>query len=308
MCCSIRNSQTGSGFLIGDHLTHAAVAWLVQNLDLFEVDSQLTSARLKPLTELALLLIQRDGRSGARTDSWLAMAADLVLRTQRRDDVADYVWRHHDTFVPHLLRAVSVKELAEAEWEAERTRLQRLLDHSGLQHAERLPFQQLEFRYALDLANLRHNLSSASRLFEATLAAHVDSPVFLSEFDAYTVTHAIFFATSFGRRALDIKDARLQRLAATLRDLLDVYLYIEHWDLVTELMLASMCIGDTRSRQFRQTMNALRVAQRPDGSMPGPAAMGNVTAGDTGHARRVQFDWCYHTTIVAAMLGGQREL
>lgn len=282
-----------------------ALDWLVGHLDLFnpmDGNVEIQRSRLKPLTELALLLTCMSMRETWQGDRRVSVVGNLIARTHVSEDMRSHLIRHSDAFVPHVLRAISLKQIALIDWDDEQVLLQRLLECSNVLFTERLPFQELELRYALEGAGLVHSQPSVATLFRRTIASHLCPTVYMTEYDAYTLTHAIFYATSFGHEPLSIAAIQRQRLEVALRNLLDTYLYVGQWDLVAELLFACCCLAAKDSRQYREALIALGGLQGADGSMPGPATARPLMENRGEQLRERFFDWSYHTTIVAAML------
>lgn len=100
----------------------------------------------------------------------------------------------------------------------------------------------------------------------------------------YEVTHAIFYATSFGRRSLALKEDH----AAALASIAAARLAARRHDIAAELLLALACAGAPATPSLRETLSALTAVAAAEGSVPtGPDA----APGDEFRSR-------YHATIV----------
>lgn len=130
------------------------------------------------------------------------------------------------------------------------------------------------------------------------------NPIYLSDYDIYSITHTLFYLTDFGRLPeTQLSSVRRRRACEIVGKLLAMQIYRGNWDLVGELLLSHHCLGAT-SDFYASGWQALLAAQWPDGAVPGPNYRSQATEGmnDTDRQSYV-FKHCYHTTLVAALVG-----
>jgi uncharacterized protein DUF6895 len=155
----------------------------------------------------------------------------------------------------------------------------------------------LELRYVTDLGGLRSPyLPSVARLYRRWRDGQHFDPFRLTGPECYALTHAVFYATAFGRTALppDPEAARTTRLllAARLAD--------GDLDLGAELFHAAVLLGDADG--LGPARHRLATAARADGAVAGPLHDPAVQARLTGRkAAAYAFGTCYHTTIVTEL-------
>jgi hypothetical protein len=169
---------------------------------------------------------------------------------------------------------------------------------------ERPPHRLLELRWLLDSADLAHRLPSYGVLCRASNLGRQVNPIYLSDYDIYSITHTLFYLTDFGRLPeTQLSSVRRRRACEIVGKLLAMQIYRGNWDLVGELLLSHHCLRAT-SDFYASGWQALLAAQWPDGAVPGPNYRSQATEGmnDTDRQSYV-FKHCYHTTLVAALVG-----
>ncbi|MFI5493486.1 DUF6895 family protein [Actinoplanes sp. NPDC051859] len=173
----------------------------------------------------------------------------------------------------------------------------------------RQPYAALELRYALDLGGFTSNLPDLEQLYSRTMLAHRADPLYLSDNEAYAITHILFYLSDFGRRAPFVGDpAGLARLRGLIGTLLGSYLARNDLDLSAELMLCAQLVGMGEHELVRHGWRRLADTQREDGHIPGPlyrqAARDRL---DGVKAGAYTFGTSYHTTVVTALAAAERE-
>jgi hypothetical protein len=155
----------------------------------------------------------------------------------------------------------------------------------------------LELAYVTDLGGLATPfLPPAHRLYRRWREGQHLDPFRMTGNECYALTHAVFYATAFGRTALppDPELARTTRLLLAARlaeDDLDLGAELFHTALLSS---APAGLGAVRQR--------LSTATRADGAIAGPLHDPAVLARLTGRkAAAYLFGTCYHTTIVTEL-------
>ncbi len=135
---------------------------------------------------------------------------------------------------------------------------------------------------------------SETRLFPHTELARCPELRELSEGQAYSLTHAVFFMTDFGGCPERLPAECRAYLARAVPAWIGGFGRELHHDLVAELALALACAG----LEVLDVEPLLAEAQAEDGMMPGPD-LGSLLAG--GSDDRRLFIRAYHPTITAVM-------
>jgi len=138
-------------------------------------------------------------------------------------------------------------------------------------------------------------------------------PHALTTEDAYAITHAVFYATDWGRRSAELPGRRSAELpgrrsaelpAEYLAEVLEAWwprcARAGNFDLLAELVMAARCVAAPCPRE--EIWRALVAAQEADGALPEPT--GNVSRHlGTGSRDRMRALTHYHPTIVALSAG-----
>jgi len=128
----------------------------------------------------------------------------------------------------------------------------------------------------------------------------------VSTSDDYSVTHAIFYGTDFGRRRWPSSLAEPLQIEAILHGLEIDALADRNWDILAEVALAYGYLGQ---RDDRQRLFQILVAQQAnDGSWESPASMDAVLARDGFETTEHRFFERYHTTLLCLMAGSEQQI
>ena len=300
---SIDAPRTPSG------LADRGLDWLTANLDRFEpFQGQPTWIwrKHKALVELALISLCLRRQTNFADDIRVDRFLELILRTHRNPVYREVVFRQGgdfaaDAFVPLALHACHLLDDAD-EFRA----LQDLLDHSNILWKSRPPHKILELIHLLDLGGFSHRLQSPTTY----LKRFVNRPMNLIRIttdDSYVITHTVFYLSDFGARVdFLIPDTQRQQLSWLVEHLLGVYVRVENWDLVAELLLCCHCLRLTRSPLYAIGWQALLATQRSDGAVPGPDYDPTQQDGLAAELRpEYLFEHCYHPTLAAVLAGAQ---
>ncbi|RBW68286.1 DUF6895 family protein [Bacillus taeanensis] len=140
------------------------------------------------------------------------------------------------------------------------------------------------------------------KLYRRTLLGNKSSPISLTEDDAYSVTHTLFYITDFGNQSFSwLLDDR-ERISAVVEYLLLHYLQVGNWDLVGELLINLNSLGKCSSPIYREAARAFQNAWRNDGAIPYGRMIKtklDMLQGKIG-AEEI-FRICYHTTLIGIL-------
>jgi len=273
-----------------------ARGWIDRHLEHFDPfkDGELSGLCEIPLTELALLELLDAGGAVTPDEPRRRRRLELLASAQSAAAYRERPFREPETLVSHLLVAAALSAAGRADAPLDAAAIARLVRASTLTVPALPPHRTMELRHALDLCGIAHEMPSYAALFRATLAAHAPNPIFMSNPEAYILTHVVFYATDLGRRAplgIDARErARLGRLAERL---LGMYLAVGNWDLSAELIFTSRCLG-TANAFADAGWRCIADAQTPDGGVPGTRWRSGLEPDDDTATR-------YHTTLVTAI-------
>jgi hypothetical protein len=182
-----------------------------------------------------------------------------------------------------------------------RNAAQTLIDngYGDLGDPARPAYERMELRYILDLGGFEGPFPP---LHELCRSDPVEAPVdlaYVTEAQAYAVTHAIFFLSDFAARPLS---GSTPRGDAAVDPLLGACTRSGHWDLVSELIVCRRALGRPESDLDRLSRSFLCRAQLTDGAMPGPHFdLSERDALPQEEKKAYTFLRCYHTTLATIM-------
>jgi hypothetical protein len=173
------------------------------------------------------------------------------------------------------------------------------LDDGFGETVERVPYRQLDQRWTRNLE--RREPLTLDDLLAGSILQSRAHPFFMTQGDAYAVTHAIMYATDFGQNVLPsslagdhVRDMILSGLAW--------HIVSQDFDLLIEYLICAECTGlrDTAHAQF--AWHVVRRLWDQIGFVPGPtfdAAHFRTLDGVRQDAYAVEH--MYHTNFVAGM-------
>jgi hypothetical protein len=292
-----------------DPLAQGALEWLGANLDRFNPiggqDEREDAEKHKAFIELSVLIwrLRREPRMAGNAQ--LERLLDFVAAVFAIEPFRERLVRVDDLFITYALLYAVLHEAGRIDDSREHRRMQRFVDSSTVQISERSPHRVLEVRQVLDAAGLRHTLPSTRALAARTILMHPITLVRATEHDAYSVTHDVFYLSDWGCTPVrGLSASALRRTRRTVDELLGMYIYARHWDLVGELLLAAQFLGDAHSDFYECGRRALVDAQLADGVVPGPAYDADEAAArEESERAEYVFKECYHPTLVAALVG-----
>ena len=164
--------------------------------------------------------------------------------------------------------------------------------HEVSDRIETLPYRRLELDYLATKAGITPNRPFDRHVYADTTLAKCTNPVYLDDWEAYSVTHTLFYRTDFGVGEFDEPNDRA-RIVAIVRSLLVRYYRKRNWDLVGELLNNEVGLRDTATPIFVTAARGLFAAQHADGAVPGPNYRRDEAATEA-----YRFEHCYHTTLV----------
>ncbi|WP_089305042.1 DUF6895 family protein [Geodermatophilus pulveris] len=292
-----------------NQLLCGALEWLDVNrdrFDIFRIDPDPPPEEDQALGELALLcrqLVLRRACDQVDVEPLLA-----VLQSVESHQLFTHRLRRvNDALLPHVL-VVSALQEAGLSSRVDIEVLQSMCDRSNALFAERPPHRLLELRRMLDSVGLRHRLPSYTTLARMSNLGRDVDPIRLTNYDIYSITHTLFFLTDFGRLVpRGLTSARRRLACATVHQLLGMQIHRGNYDMVGELLLSAYCLDGVDSDFYVAGWETLQAVQWREGVVPGPnyREEAHRTALKSGEEEgdSYVFGNCYHTTLVAALVG-----
>jgi hypothetical protein len=178
--------------------------------------------------------------------------------------------------------------------------IEEALDQGFGECVERLPYRQLDQLWTRNLT------ASPPRPIEPVLAQSIlmsrAHPLFMTEADAYAVTHAIFYASDFGA-APPPNMLPAIRTRDMVRSGIAWHIVSEDFDLLCEYLMCALCLGDAESAAARFGLHVVDSIWSMLDFLPGPtfdAARYRALSG--AEADAYACEQMYHTNFVAGML------
>jgi hypothetical protein len=285
-----------------------ALSWLAhwrEFFDPFHGRSDPNEWHIKAFAELAMVCLYLRRQPSLAGDERLNSLLSVVFRVYRRQEFFDRRFRIRDQFLPHVLAAVALRDAGLLPNDPVEFELQDLARRGHIESVERVPHRVLELRRFLDTARVPHKLPGYDTLCRASILNRPINPIYLTTYDIYCVTHSLLYATDFGVLPVaGLSAARERKLREVVDVALGMEIYHQNWDLVGELILSCHCLRHTSGPFYAPGWQILREAQWADGAVPGPNFSIHETTEKAELERRDYiFEHCYHTTLVAAMVG-----
>jgi hypothetical protein len=234
----------------------------------------------------------------------------FILKNYTTPHFHERIFSVKNSFVRHATLAVALHCYKLIPDNEEWCTLQGLIDRSNITRTEMTPHGMLELRHLLDLGQFRHSLPSYAALADNSIVSKAVNVVYLTDAEAYSITHGFFFLGNFGLRSMSglLSPSQTMHMQWVLDCLLGMYIRARNWDLVGELLISCHCLRHTNSDLYAPSWQALLDAQWPSGALPGPYFVPEKASALSGpeHDNYV-FDKCYHTTLVAALAGALCE-
>ncbi|MEU1054304.1 DUF6895 family protein [Streptomyces sp. NPDC005876] len=175
--------------------------------------------------------------------------------------------------------------------------MERLLPHFAAvgtaRIVEHVPNRRLAVANALRMAGHGHRLEGTEwhRLTRATWLGNLPVPWQIDWATGYAVTHTVYHLTDWGRRPDGMPHDMTEYFSRWLPVWLDIWSETRQWDLVSELLLAGLCLDEPYDPA--DDLRRLAEQQHEDGLMPSDGR----PVGDDPVTR---FQDHQHTTLVAA--------
>jgi hypothetical protein len=290
-----------------------ALTWLSRHLEWLAPQQWDRHLRARPFpgtTVLELLVLCRRLPAGPLTHRLTEQCLDAAQAVVDDPAFVTGLYRADAVFTYRVWLLALLAEAGRPVYELNDA-VQSLLDTGcgDLTNLGRQPFATLELRYALDLGGFTSGLPDLRQLYSRTMLAHRADPLYVSDAEAYAITHILFYISDFGRRTPFAGDpAGLARLRGLIGTLLGIYLARNDLDLSAELMLCAQLVGMGEHELVRHGWRRLADAQRDGGQIPGPLYRQDAQDRLSGEkADAYTFGTCYHTTVVAALAASERE-
>jgi hypothetical protein len=283
-----------------EQLREGALGWVQRNAGY--LDSPAGRAELPPVARakalLQLAMLHRDWARVSPADPGLAEVGALVRRVWERPELPDAF-----TADPRYVRQYSLMYcgLAPAATAPRREILGRLASDGYLSTASGSPYLRLEIAYYADMAGIRHPMGSYPQLYAASLLAGRATALPITDAEACTIAHTIFYLCDYGLRPSALDGGSLQRARRIAVELTWHYIRRDGWDNVAKFVLAQFCLGldPARTPSGAAGIQLLARIQEASGAMPG-AAIGQVPGQEATWTQR--FRTSYQTTLMAAVM------
>lgn len=218
----------------------------------------------------------------------------------------DALIRSAPLFLRYLWLLAVLRDVDRLADPLEHAAAQRMVDfgYGDLLAAARSAQETLEASYILRIAGLQApGVPALGDLYPRCALAWPLDPVYVTEKDAYQVTHMILFLSDMGSHpVLDLTFAERTRAEDEIEELLGLYVAAGHWDLTAELLLCRLALSRPDSRLAGLARTSLLAAQLPDGVVPGSGFDAELSAGLGARERALYvFTRCRHTTLAAVL-------
>jgi hypothetical protein len=279
----------------------AALDWVRQNFEHFKPQTHSDPKRVgfvtKAAAELAMICgLATTTELGTRATPYRELAGRVWEDIFRNDAVQDYLILSPGD-VPSLGFYGSMRQCGFEDLRY-REQIVRILDSGYPRAIERPPSSELDFVFSLRLAGF--DAPDMEGVYRRSMLAHHPPPHALTTNDVYTITHAIFFSTDFGRSNPGFfTSADRHNFTTAHPRLTGYYLRSNDWDLTSELLI-TLCATGTRSQIVPTAWEILSGAQNPDGSYMGPSN-GKPAADLSSDPEWIAFRDNYHTTLAVLL-------
>lgn len=261
--------------------TRRLCSWIDAHLERFRPASAARPGRLrevKPLAELALILYSITGHT--RGEGGLAAWARAVGERLFTDIEALGGRLSWDAFgergqSPELLLPFPVLERVTGRISCHHDAVLGILGSGAA---------SLPVAFAREVAGIADARALLTAHLEAALSDWGGGPGPVRTSWLYGVTHALFYATGFGRRPLPLTEDH----TAALASIAAARIAARRHDIAAELLLALACAGAPATPPLRQTLDALTAVAAAEGSI---STDPDIASGDAFGDR-------YHATIV----------
>lgn len=177
----------------------------------------------------------------------------------------------------------------------------RLATDEALAGAGVSPYLRLELAYYAELAGIAHGGGSYRELYAASLLARRSDALPITDADACTIAHTIFYLSDYGLRTPELDPAETERARHLVEEWTVHFSRRQEWDNVAKFVLAQCCLGldATRTPSGAAGIRLLAGVQDTSGAIPGPALRSRPGPGAT---RTQRFRLAYQTTLMTAIM------
>ncbi len=131
-------------------------------------------------------------------------------------------------------------------------------------------------------------------IYRSTTLGLCPNPVFLSEWEVYSITHTLFYLTDFCGLTMHLPRDENQDVIKVLESLLIYYWKKADWDITGELLINMVALGRSNTSLFKTAALEFLRAWRLDGALPGP----HFSLSNEVPDQKKLFENCYHTTLI----------
>ena len=296
--------DTGSPLNVQHGVALAALSWVIDHLDGFRPIRQ-TQDEEFPLAELSLVALCLYRHSGDEWKTWAEKLIAFVASAYSTPTFRERLFRGRTPFASRVLLIAALRTCGVLRGDEEVRAIQALIRQGIETINTKPPHRMLELRYVFDLGGFAHDLPTTTALCRRTLLVEPLNPIYLTDADAYCVTHILFYLSDMAAKPVaDLPTSYLPRTKQLVEQLLAIYLRGGHWDLVGELLLCAHILQIAGTDLYAHAWQAFVAAQRPDGMVPGPRYDEfKLESLEVDHQGEYLFATCYHSTLVAILAG-----
>ncbi len=277
--------------------------WLVENRQRFWPADIANPETAKEIGELAILYAQSVGSQAMKEDHDIKTIGTFLKDFFSLPEIAHLARRrpgyHSAYIIPYLfLRSADlrIKDYEET--------VQSLAAAGYPEACETMPFRSMELHYATWKAKLSEDRPGCEGIYHATTLAMCKNPIYLVNWEVYSITHSLFYLTDFFGPPARISEPDRQRFGDMLEALMVHYWRKSNWDLTGELLINLLSLDFAQRPAFVRCSQAFMQAWRSDGTLPGPSFNLQAEHIDDEYVFRNS----YHTTLVGLIFcRGYRE-
>lgn len=292
-----------------DNSINSMKAWIESAVPQFQLGSLETESdygdRIKPFVELVLCLwlIGSNRFSCDQHALWARRQAADILPALTEERYVEAL-RIFPTTVLAALAFPMIEDLAGTNSPFHNEVIS--IVESGFSISqERLPMRQMDYWFLRELLDPTSSAvcNALNSSLERTLLHACENPGYFSNDSLYDITHAIFYATRFGRERRCLPP-RCFEWCENYIPMLCLSMVLEgDFDLGAEFIMNWVQLGLERDERFWFAVHMLMSAILPNGSLPGPRRIDKYES-------LTEFERDYHTTLVglAALIAVRRAV
>lgn len=282
-----------------------ALTWLNNHLryfdlgDMNQADNSTLYKQQKRLSELAMVYIVLKRNKIHATRPELKAIATHLKTIYKRPHFFRGITRDLHNFPFYLTMYNALLEIG-VELSDYKEVLQRIVNINYMDCIERTAWNQIDFKYQLELGGFKHNMASYTDMYQLSSLYYLPNLVHVRTIDIYAITHIIFHLTDFGSKNIDaILGNKKDDTAAYIAFLTSKYAYIEDWDLLAELLICCHNLNHRTHPLYTDCWYKLLNAQQDDGSFTSTYIKDVLFKDESNLNTEKQFLVNYHPTIVS---------